>query len=136
MTPELARVTAMLVAPLPVASPLREIDSLPVRNDDVSRDHVFESVLRRRPEVPDSAAIAVRSASAACLPARSVVRLVTADCGMLLRVLSDPEIVLLVRVWVPVRVATVESIERVTAPDVPPPLSHVPAVTPVMSPTW
>jgi hypothetical protein len=43
--------------------------------------------------------------------------------------------VLLVKVCVPVNVATVESIDNVTAPEVPPPLKPVPAVTPEISPS-
>ena len=50
-------------------------------------------------------------------------------------VLLEPDIVLFVKVWLPVRVATVESIDTVTAPEVPPPDKPVPAVTPVISPT-
>ena len=42
--------------------------------------------------------------------------------------------VLFVNVWDPVRVATVESIFKVTAPEVPPPDNPVPAVTAVISP--
>ena len=42
--------------------------------------------------------------------------------------------VLFVNVCDPVRVATVPSIFRVTAPEVPPPDSPVPAVTAVISP--
>ena len=41
--------------------------------------------------------------------------------------------ILLVSVWEPVRVVTVLSIVRVTAPEVPPPDNPVPAVTAVMS---
>jgi hypothetical protein len=49
--------------------------------------------------------------------------LVSAELGMLVRVLVDPLIDLLVKVCVPVRVATVESIATVTAD---PPLKLVP----------
>ena len=42
--------------------------------------------------------------------------------------------VLFVKFWEPVRVATVESIFKVTAPVVPPPDKPVPAVTAVISP--
>ena len=42
--------------------------------------------------------------------------------------------VLLVKVWLPVKVATVESMASVTDPEVPPPDNPVPAVTPVISP--
>ena len=41
---------------------------------------------------------------------------------------------LLVKVCVPVSVATVESMFNVTEPEVPPPDNPVPAVTPVISP--
>ena len=46
-----------------------------------------------------------------------------AELGMLLNVLLAPDMVLLVRVWTPVKVATVESIAIVTAD---PPLKLVP----------
>ncbi len=42
--------------------------------------------------------------------------------------------ILLVNVWLPVKVATVESMASVTDPEVPPPVSPVPAVPPVISP--
>jgi hypothetical protein len=63
-----------------------------------------------------------------------MLELVKDELPILDKVLLAPLIVLLVRVWLPVKVATVESMLRVTLPEVPPPDRPVPAVTAVMSP--
>ena len=51
------------------------------------------------------------------LPLIVIDELVSAEFGMLVKVFDAPDIVLLVRVCRPVRVATVESIATVTLPD-------------------
>jgi hypothetical protein len=69
------------------------------------------------------------------VPLTVMLELVRLELPMLLKVLFDPDIVLFVSVCDVERSAvTPVLIERVTAPDEPPPESPVPAVTPVMSP--
>lgn len=102
-----------------------------------AHEAVVPFVVKYFPEFP----VWLGSASIVTLPPRDtaeplivMLELVRDALAILLSVLLEPLIVLLVRVCESESVATVESIDNVTVPDVPPPDSPVPAVTPVMSP--